>query len=180
MSDLGPLFNYRPMKDLANYLSSYNNATQALVNKSTGADPDLATTGTAQAVVNGVHVASLPANATIDLSAPAVAMPDPILGTALAGMVMADDAQFYLLVTMNAAGAAKVYLASEVADDEAPTLKIPAYYPLYVCIGLDLWDNDALSGAATIGTSVKTDADDTFTQLVGPNLLPHIDLWDKN
>ncbi len=180
MSDFGPLFNYRPMKDLVNYLSSYNNATQALANKSTGADPDLKTTGTAQGVVNGVHIASLPANATIDLSDGAVAVPDPLLGTALAGMVMADNAQFYLLVAMNIDGDAKVYLASNIADNVAPDLKIPAYDPQFLCVGLDLWDNDALGAAATIGTSVKTDADDTFTQLVGPNLLPHIDLWDKN
>lgn len=173
------LFNYRPTKDLADYLSSYNAATQALANKSTGADPDLKTTGTAQCVVNGAYVASLTAQATIDLSDSAVAEAD-LAGLALAGRSMADNAQFYLLVTTESDGTPHVYLASNVADDVAPTLKIPYYGPAELCIALDLWDNDALGVAAVIGTAVKTDADDTFTQLTGPNLLPHVDNWDRN
>ncbi len=179
MSDLGPLFNYRPMKDLANYLSSYVNATSILANKATGAGPDLETTGTPQAIVNGVHVAALAAEVTIDLSDAAVALPDPIDGTALAGLSVADDDQFYLLVVSDAAGLHYVYLAS-APDDPADTLKIPAYNPLYVCVGLVLIDNRDGSAAMVIGTTNQVDADSTFTQLVGPNLLPHIEKWDQN
>ncbi len=179
MPDVGPLFNYRPMKDLANYLSSYNNATAALANKSTGADPDLKTTGTQQAIVNGVHVASLPAATTINLSDAAVALPDPVTAVALAGRSIADDDQFYMLVVANAAGAGFAYMASE-PEDPVDDLKIPAYNPLYVCLGLVLVDNRDGSAAMVIGTTNQVDADSTFTQLVGPNLLPHIDRWDKN
>lgn len=180
MSDLSPLFNYRPMKDLANYLSSYNNSTQAVALKTAGSDPDIKTTGTGQCVVSGVHVASLTVQATIDLSEADVSEPGHPVPIALAGRIFADNEQWYTLITTDADGTPHVYLASNVADDVAPTLKIPYYRPVELCIGLFLYDNDAVGGALTWGTTNLEGADDTFTQLVGPNLLPHPDNWDQN
>jgi hypothetical protein len=180
MPDYGPLFNYRPMKDLANYMSSYNNATAAVLNENTGAGPDLTNTAGQQCIVNGVHVAALAQKALINLSDPAVSMPDPKLGTALAGKSIAQNDQFYLLVTADADGECYVWLASKVDDPVAAAhLKIPAYNPQQLCISLIKVDQQTLN-PMVFGTGVMTDGDCGFVDLVGPNLLPHIDLWDKN
>ncbi len=178
MSDMSPLFNYRPMKDFINYMSSYNNSTQAMALHTSGSDPRVKTTGTGQCIVNGVHVASLAAQATIDLSDTAVAETS-LLGVVLAGRVFADNAQWYMLLTTEADGTPHVYLASNVADDVAPDLSIPGYTPTELTIALMLYDNDITGGAFTLGTT-NFEAGATFTQLVGPNLMPNPDNWDKN
>jgi len=179
------LWNDRSMKDFVDYLSSFNSATQAVDAKgANNTNPDYATTGTAQCVVNGAYVASLPVAATIDMSDSAVAKDATVKegGLALAGRAFPDNAQFYMLFTTIAAGGIAgtyVRLAGYHADS-APTLKIPYYPPTELCIGLVLFDNNALGNVHTMGTSNLLDADDTFYQLTGPNLLPHIDNWDSN
>jgi hypothetical protein len=180
------LFSHKAMRDLALYAASNNMATQAVAIKSSGASPDFKTTGTAQCVVGGTFVASLSAQATIDMSDADVA--EPLAGglgvSALAGKVVADNGQFYLLFTTESDGTPHVYWAhnsATAADDVAPTLKVP-YYPAAteLAIALCLWDNDALSGNLTVGTSNLDTADDTFYQLTGPSLVPHVDNWDQN
>jgi hypothetical protein len=143
-------------------------------------------TGTAQAVIDGAFVASLAAQTSIDMSDAAIAEPiiqfpgEPV---ALAGKVVADNGQFYLLFTTEADGTPHIYWAHDditAEDNAAPTLKIPYYSPDELTIALLLWDNDALSGDLTIGTSNLDTADDTFYVLTGPSLLPHLDNIDRN
>ena len=184
------LFSHKAMRDLARYLSSSNSASQAVAAKAAGSDPDFKTTGTAQAVIDGAFVASLTAQATIDMSDAAVA--EPLAGnitgntgapSPLAAKIVADNGQFYLLVTSEADGTPHVYWAHTnlvAADDVAPTLKVPYYSPDECVIGLILYDNDGTAGAFTIGTTNVVAADDTYYQLIGPSLLPHVDNWDKN
>ncbi|MHC4643813.1 MAG: hypothetical protein ACYS32_19395 [Planctomycetota bacterium] len=166
-------------------------ATQAVAAKNAGSDPDFKTTGTAQCVVAGTFVASLAAQATIDMSDADVAEPLDArlsgsngLASALAGKIVADNGQFYLLVTTESDGTPHVYWAHSnvtAEDDAAPTLKVP-YYPAAteLAIGLILYDNDGTAGAFTIGTTNVVAADDTYYQLTGPSLIPHVDFWDKN
>ena len=184
------LFSHKAMRDLARYLSSSNSSSQVAAIKTAGSDPDFKFTGTAQCVVDGAFVASLTAAATIDMSDAAVAEPlaGNITGTTgapspLAAKSVADNGQFYLLFTVEADGTPHVYWAHNnltAADDVAPTLKIPYYSPDELTIALCLWDNDAVAGALVIGTTSLETADDTFYQLLGPSLLPHVDNWDKN
>ena len=182
--NFGTFFNYLPMKALVRYMSSHNMASAAVAAKSAGSDPDLKTTGTNQCVVDGVPVMSLAAQATIDLSngssTVAEVLGAHLDGSALAGKVVADNGQFYLLVTTEADGTPHVYWAhnsATAADDVAPTLQIPVYGQDELAIGLILYDNDALSGAFTVGTSNIQAADDTYYQLTGPSLLPDRAVW---
>jgi len=183
------LFSHKAMRDLARYLSSHNSATQAGDIKSDGGT-DYKTTGTAQCVVDGAFVASLAAQATIDLTSADVCAPlagniDGNTGapSPLTGKVVADNGQFYMLLTTEADGTPHVYWAHDnlvAEDDAAPTLKIPYYSPDELTIALCLYDNDDLGAAMTIGTSIVSVDDDTWYQLIGPSLLPHVDNFDKN
>ena len=189
---LETLFAYKGMKDFARYMSSQNMATQAVAAKGAGTNPHFQSTGTAQCIVDGTFVASLTAITTLDMSDAAVALPlqYPLVHRAdgpqpLAGKVIADNGQFYILVTTKAAGGDSASYArwahdnKTAEDDAAPTLKVPYYGPDELTIGLILYDNDGTSGAFTIGTTNVVGADDTYYQLIGPNLLPHIDNFEK-
>jgi hypothetical protein len=173
------------MKDIMNYMSSNNVATQVVDQKdSNNAGPNLMTTGTAQCVVNGAFVASLAAAADIDLSDDAVALDatTPEGGLALAGRALVDQSQLYMLITTNAAGDndGTFVRAAGYDVDSSPTLKIPYYNVDELTIGLLLFINNAGTRTHTIGTTNLYDADCTFYQLIGPNLLPHVDNFDKN
>ena len=172
------LFDNRATKDLMDYMSSCNVASQTCDIESDGGT-DFKWTGTAQCVVNGTFVASLTAAANIDLADSDVAMADP-RGVELAGYITPDNEQVYYLITTEADGTPHVYLASDRADDEEPTLKIPYYSPDELAIGLVLYDNDDLGAALTLGTSILSVDDDTWYQLIGPTILPHVDNMDQN
>jgi hypothetical protein len=179
------LFSHKAMRDFSRYMASFNTATQALAAKTAGSDPDLKTTGTGACVVDGAFVASLAAQATIDLSSTTVchALVSPLTAGALAGKVIADNGQFYLLVTTEADGTPHVYWAhnsATAADDVAPTWKCPYYSPDQLSIGVFKYDNDAAAGNHTIGTTNIAAADDDYYQLIGPSILPHLDNMDKN
>jgi hypothetical protein len=180
------LFSHRSMKDIMNYMSSNNVATQVVDQKGgDNADPDFMTTGTAQCIVNGAFVASLADAATIDMSDDAVALDATTRegGLALAGRSLADTEELWLLFTTNAAGDTDgtfVRAASAVGVAVTPTLKIPFYNVDELTIGLCLFDNNGGTRAHIFGTTNLYDADCTFYQLIGPNLLPHVDNFDKN
>jgi len=186
---LETLFSHKAMRNLARYMSSNNVATQACDLKSDGGT-DYKTTGTAQCVVDGAFVASLAAQATISLASATVCheLAANIEGgnqarSPLTGKVIADNGQFYMLVCTEADGTPHVYWAHDnltAEDDAAPTLKIPYYSPDQLPIGLVLYDNDDLGAAMTIGTSITSADDDTWYQLIGPALMPHVDYWDQN
>lgn len=186
---LETLFSHKAMRNLARYMSSNNVATQTCNAKSDGGT-DYKWTGTAQCVVDGTFVASLAAAATISLSAAAttIALSNKLEGangseSLHAGKVIADNGQFYQLLTAQADGTPKVYWAHDnvtAEDDAAPTLKIPYYSPDELPVGIVLMDNDDLGAAMTIGTSILSVDDDTWYQLIGPALMPHIDFWDQN
>jgi hypothetical protein len=166
-------------------MSSQNVASQTLAQKSgDNAGADIKTTGTGVCVVNGTYVASLGAAATIDLSDAAVAIQASAIEGALplAGRTLPDNTQLWMLITTTAVGGIAgtfVRAAGQHADSVA-TLKIPYYPPTELCIGL--WDFDADEGNRPhiIGTTNLYDGDCNFHQLVGPNLLPHLDNWDRN
>jgi hypothetical protein len=172
------LFSHRSMKDIMNYMSSQNIASQGCDLESDGGT-DFAFTGTAQCVVNGAFVAALTVAANIDL-ADADTCPPSLLGVDLAAYVTPDNQQVYYLITTEADGTPHVYLASNRADDVAPTLKIPYYSPDELAIGLVLYDNDDLNATLTLGTDILSVDDDTWYQLIGPSILPHVDNFDKN
>jgi hypothetical protein len=189
---LETLFSHKAGRDFARYMSSQNMATQAVDIVGSADDPDLQTTGTAQCIVDGTFVASLTAAALVDLSDADVALPIqyPLANRSdgpqpLAGKVIADNGQFYLLITTNATGGDAgtfvrwAHNSLTAADDVAPTLKIPYYSPDELTIAILLFDNDDASGNLTIGTTnLDYDADATFYQLVGPSLLPAVDMWE--
>jgi hypothetical protein len=183
------LFSHKAMRLLSRYAASNNVATQAVNIKSDGGT-DYKTTGTAQCIVDGTFVASLAAQATISLASAVVCTPlsNKLEGAAgqpspLTGKVVLDDGQFYMLVTTEADGTPHVYWAHDnltAEDNAAPTLKIPFYNPDELTIGLVLYDNNDLGADMTIGTSIVSVDDDTWYQLIGPSLMPHVDFWDQN
>jgi hypothetical protein len=173
------LFSHRSMKDIMNYMSSQNIATQGCDAESDGGT-DFATAGGAQCVVNGTFVASLTAATNIDLG-DADTCPPSLLGVDLAGYVTPDNEIVYYLITVEADGTAHVYLASNrPAITVQPTLKIPYYSPDELAIGLVLYDNNDLNATLTLGTDILSVDDDTWYQLIGPSILPHVDNFDKN
>jgi hypothetical protein len=187
------LFSHKAMRNLARYASSRNEATQAVAAKGAGSDADFKTTGTAQCVIDGTFVASLSACATIDMASTTICrdISGKVPGnngnsSVLGGKIVADDGQFYLMITTNATGGLTGTFAywahnNHVAeDDAAPTLKIPYYSPDELPIGLILYDNNGLGTDMTFGTSFIQAADDTYYQLIGPALMPHVDHWDQN
>lgn len=177
------LFNYRPTKDIIDYLSSYNMATQAVAAKAAGSSAHFKTTGTGQCVVNGAFVASLAVQATIDMSDAAVALPLANPTSVLAGKVVADNGRFMLAVLSAADGSPYVVWAHDdpVAEDAGdPTFKMPYYDPSLLVIGIILYSNDANTAAFTVGTTSVEAADDTYYQITGANILPHVDNIDKN
>jgi hypothetical protein len=182
------------MQDFARYLTSQNNATQAVDVVGSADDVDLETTGGAQCVVDGALVTALSGAALIDCSLAAVALPIeyPLANRAdgpqpLAGKIVADNGQFYILITTKAAGGNSgtflrwAHDSLTAADNVAPSLKVPYYSPDELTIGLLLYDNDSVGGAFTIGTTAwDYDVDATFYQLIGPTLLPHYDNMNVN
>jgi hypothetical protein len=183
------LFSHKAMRLLSRYAASNNVATQACNIKSDGGT-DYKWTGTAQCVVDGAFVASLAAAATVSLDSATVcaALSNKLEGTSgkespLTGKVIADNGQFYMLLTTEADGTPHVYWAHDnvtAEDNAAPTLKVPFYNPDELAIGLVLYDNDDLGAAMTIGTSIVSVDDDTWYQLIGPSLMPHVDFFDQN
>jgi hypothetical protein len=64
MSNWGDLFSFRPMKELAKYLSTYNMETQAIAVD--GAHVyNIQSTGTKQCVINGIYIPALTADAEL-------------------------------------------------------------------------------------------------------------------
>ena len=184
------LYSHRHVRDFARYMTSQNNATQAVAAKGAGTNPHFQSTGGAQCIIDGTLVTALTAITTLDMSNAAVALPIeyPLANRAdgpqpLAGKVVADDGQFYLLVTSGVDGGdgdSYAYWAHDnltAEDDAAPTLAVPYYSPAQLTIGLILYDNDGTSGAFTIGTTNVVANDDTYYQLIGPNLLPAPTNW---
>jgi hypothetical protein len=187
-NNIQKLFSHKAMRDFSRYANSFNCATQAVAAKTAGSDPDFKTTGTAACVIDGAFVGSLSACATLDMSSSTYAKPivAPLTAGVLAGKVIADNGQFFLVVTSNAtAGLTGTFAywahnSATAADDVAPTFKMPYYSPDELTIGVILYDNDAQSGTFTIGTTSVAAADDTYYQLIGPSIMPHLDMFDKN
>ena len=62
--EYGSKFTHKPMQDIASFCRTMNMATQAVAQ----ADENIADTGTGHAVINGVHIASLPVDLGLDIS----------------------------------------------------------------------------------------------------------------
>lgn len=165
----GKFFNYKIMKELAGFLSTYNMETQAVA--FAAADP--ATTGTKQCVINGVYIPALTAEADADWSSALAA--DLVQGDAK-GTVLADGQSVYLAVFADATGRLRINLAGSVALDAAVACKIPDFDPsTWVCIAIVLVD---AGGAVTLGTT-DINAIATVYQVIGP-VFPHPDNIDIN
>lgn len=162
---LSGLFSYVGMRELVKCLQSVNLASQTLAAKSSGSDPDLKTTGTAPAWLNGAFVAAVTAQATIDLSSAAVCE--------VAGEVMANTDIRWLLVCQKADGTTYCYDAGNAAAPVIPSWDTTLYVP----VGLA---KIAATGALTIGTTNLTAATDLFVyQLTGP-CFPDATKIDRN
>ena len=62
--EFGSKFTHKAMQDVASFARTMNMATQTVAK----ANADMATTGTAHCVINGVHIASLTADAALNIS----------------------------------------------------------------------------------------------------------------
>ncbi len=174
----GSDFSHMATKTWIDYMTSFNYATQTLAAHNGDTTPDLKHAGGGKAIVAGTLVASLPAETLIDMSDPDYARADR-LAISLAGRLIPDNSQFVVLVTAEEDGVGHAYLASTLEDDDAPgdRIVIPRYVPTELCIGLMYYDVDTLGTRFTVGTSIIMNANDTYVQLVGPNLLPDISQW---
>ena len=65
--EYGSKFSHAPARDFASFLRTMNMATQAFAVDGVNAE-NVQTTGTAAAVINGVHIASLTADVELDIS----------------------------------------------------------------------------------------------------------------
>ena len=99
--EFGSKFTFKPMQDIASYARTMNMATQAIAK----ANANIATTGGAHCVINGVHIASL---------------------TAETGRTLANDLQFTVWLTATAYTLA-AHDCRYVMDDNG-------YKQWYVCI----------------------------------------------
>lgn len=163
-------FNYRAMKEFSKYALTVNMESQVLAEKAAGTNPHLATTGGKSAMINGTFVASLAAQATIDLSSSTVCD--------CAGETVADGSDVWLLVLQKADGTPYVMKASNIEASAA--LKVPYYDPsIYVPIGLVNYIND--SGSNYVIGTTNIDGDDcVIYQIFGMPLVPHSDNILKN
>lgn len=143
-------------KEIIDFLSTYNMATQAIAIDSTA--QDIQSTGLAPVVIDGVLIPALPADAALDVSADAV-------GDA-AGTIIADGSEQYFAVLAKADGTLSVWVAGSAATTGSAVCQIPDFDPAtFVCVGLMLVD---ASGAAfTIGTTALTSRV-SFYQMIGP------------
>lgn len=64
--EFGSKFSHAPMRDLASFMRTWNMATQAFAVDANA--NDVQDTGTGHVVINGVHIASLPVDAALDIS----------------------------------------------------------------------------------------------------------------
>lgn len=159
------LFSYVGMRELVKYLQSFNLASQTLAAKSSGASPDLKTTGTAPAWLNGAFISAVTVQATIDLSLAAQCE--------VAGEVMANEDIRWLLVCQKADGTTYCYDAGSAAAPVIPNWNSALYVP----VGLA---KIAATGALTIGTTNLTADTDLFVyQLTGP-VFPDTTKMDRN
>jgi hypothetical protein len=99
--EYGSKFTHKPMQDIASYARTMNMATQAIAK----ANANIATTGGAHCVINGVHIASL---------------------TAETGRTLANDLQFTIWLTATAYTLA-AHDCRFVIDDNG-------YKQWYICI----------------------------------------------
>lgn len=166
MAALYTFFSYVIQREMVKFLQSVNLETQAVAAKSSGSDPDLKTTGTKPAWLNGVFIPAVTVQATIDLSSSTVCE--------VAGEVMTQDSLQWLLVCQKANGTTYCYDAGTAA---APV--IPNWNPLlYIPVGLVKLVADG--GALTIGTTNLTTSTHVFPyQLTGP-VFPDSTAIDKN
>ena len=67
-TEYGSLLKHAPARDLASFMRTMNMATQAFAVDGGNAE-NVQTTGTAHAVINGAHIASLPVDLELDISA---------------------------------------------------------------------------------------------------------------
>lgn len=159
----GKQFSYKPARDLAAYIGSYSAASQTLAID--GANPEnIQSSGGGLAIFNGVAIASLPADAELDISA------DPI-GDA-AGAIISDGYDQYFAVFAAADGVLHLMKAGVQALLGTAVVKIPGWdASLYVCVGTMLIVNDSGSNIV-IGTTALT-GDLTFIDFAGP-VLPYV------
>ena len=155
---LKDLFSYKPMQILAEALNTYNTATQTLAIKGSS-DTDLKTTGTAEAIINGLPV-TVAAQATIDLSDEDVCD--------VAGVTYTSVTLWLLVTTTGGATGALVWYAGT-----GTTPVVPDYSPETNC-AIGLVKVVCGAGGYTVGTTGWDDADavETIIQIVGP-LVPH-------
>ena len=175
------LFNYRPMKDLAGFLTSYNCATQVVTFYDDGDDNDLTDTGTAMCAINGVVIPSLTQDAQMVIASDETGdAPDVDIG---------DDKAQYVAILADEDGTLSIWLAGDCSDFNGETqdtidvgvLKMPSFdYETYVCLAVAVYNNDAAASAVGIGDDdCDWNTDGTFYQILGP-VFPHPENIDLN
>jgi len=163
-SDYAALFDFAPAKQLAAYLNTYNQESQALA--VAGVDP--VTTGTKKMVIDGVPI-TCPAEDDADWSS--VLAADLVQGDAK-GVVVPTAYSQWPIVFADSDGRLRIDLAGDMALDAEVELKIPLYDPTVWCpIALMLVN----STGATLGTTdIGASMIGTEYQIVG-TVLPHPD-----
>jgi hypothetical protein len=168
LSVWGKRFDKRAMKELAGYLSSQNYESQTIAYLDDGDDNDIKSTGTGTAMVNGVFIPSLPADAVLVIA-------DQLTGDG-PDIEVADSFEMNYLVLATAGGVLSTWQAGVQAATGASVVKFPKFdTSLYVAVGHILWDNDDATAAGNLGDAAADLATDgTFYQLLGATL-PHPD-----
>lgn len=178
MGNWNTQFGHGPMRALAEYVTTYNMASQTIAVDNANTE-NIQSTGTGACVINGVLINSLTADAELDISADTTAMTTGYSATNAVGTTLADDYERFYCVLADADGTLSIWLAGDAAAiGGSAVCKIPAFDPnTYVCVATILYANDAASASVTVGTDTDWGTDGTFYQMIGP-VFPHPDNID--
>ena len=149
-TEFGSKFSFRPMQDLAGFIRSMNMATQAFAIDANA--ENVQSTGTAACVVNGVPVASLTADAELDVSAD-LQLSVWLTATAYtsADMRYVEDAQ-----------GNKQYYRCIASHTSSASLK-PGQKDSINTTWRDYWTPSSQTAVAAVGNSIAQD--DTYNYL---------------
>lgn len=165
----GERFFRAETQQLGSFVSSQNMGSQTLAIH-TGNAENIASTGTAQCMINNVYIPSLAADAELDISADTTTMTGC---TNASGISIANGYDQYFVILADADGTLSMWVAGDAALLGTATIEIPAFDPgTYCLVATALIVNDS-GGALVVGTTALT-GDIAFYDYVGP-AFPHAD-----
>ncbi len=179
--EFGSKFSFAPMRDFASFARSMNMATQAFAIDGANAE-NVQTTGTAHLVLNGVHIASLTADAEWDISAD-LQLTTWLTATAYTTVDVryVEDAngqkKWYKCILNHTSSAANMPSLREDIGQAWPTYWVETTQTAENGVGNSIAQDDTFNYLALVdaaGTLTIVKADDGSGNLQIPNFEPEV------